>query len=145
MSITDPTEAYFKDGGWGWDLTRWRKLALLFGYTDRWAENLGTAAAPGGTYTGAGTAVPAGYVYVLQALSIANNTGARGMSRVWIRSATYFCFLGCVATPAQYEPCYFSGAIVLKEGDYAVVQQADAVAGDVIYAAAVGYKMKINE
>ena len=35
---TAPAEAHFDKGSWGWDLTQWRKLGLLWGYTDRLAE-----------------------------------------------------------------------------------------------------------
>lgn len=141
--ITDPAEEYFKDGSWGWDGTRWRKGAIPFAYTAQWYENLGNASAPGGTYSVNSTAVPAGYIYVLQALSIENDTGARGMARIFARPSGLYTCLGYTLAPAQFQPTYFSGAIVLKAGDTVLVTQLATVAGDAIYASVIGYKVAI--
>ena len=141
--ITNPTEGYFKDGNWGWDGTQWRKGAIPFAYTSQWYENLGTAAAAGGIYTQNSTAVPAGYIYVIQAMSIENETGARGMARLYVRPSGLYCCIGYVLTPAQYQPTFFTGQVVLKAGDIVTVQQFATVAGDDIRAVVIGYKVAI--
>jgi len=141
--ITNPTEGYFKDGNWGWDGTQWRKGAIPFAYTSQWYENLGTAAAAGGTYSKNSAVVPAGYIYVLQALSIENDTGGRGMARVFARPSGLYTCLGYTLAPAQFQPTYFSGQVVLKAGDTVLVIQLATVAGDVIYASVIGYKVAI--
>jgi hypothetical protein len=67
--ITDPAEGYFKDGLWGWDLTQWRKLPLLFGYSDAWADSTVNNDLDAGANNVDLTAVASGYVVVLTSLS----------------------------------------------------------------------------
>ena len=67
--ITNPTEEYFKDGGWGWDGTQWRKLNLTFGYYDRYAEKQEGINVPAGTQTFNFATVPANEVWVITAFT----------------------------------------------------------------------------
>ena len=50
----------------------------LFAVNDRWNEWLGGTQSGAGAYTKSSTAVPAGYIYVLQFVFMSNQTGARG-------------------------------------------------------------------
>lgn len=142
--VTQPTEQYFKDGVWGWDASRWRKLALLWGYTDIWVENLGTADADAGNYLAATVAVPAGYVYVLEHLTIRNKTGARGAVYLSIGDGSPWVYVVVNLTPAQHIPDAFNGPITLKAGYQARVYMASVLANDAIDAAAWGYKMAVT-
>lgn len=143
--ITDPTEAYFKDGQWGWDGTQWRKLGLLWGFSEHYFENLGGTKDGDGTYETSSTAIPADYIYVVQCVLICNENAARGMARIALRPANEFHAIAYKLTPARYEPTVWEGAIALHEGDQVSVQQLSCINGDVLRASIWGYKMKIAE
>lgn len=143
--ITDPAQPHFKGGLWGWDLSQWRRLAQIFGYTDRWVENLGGTKSGAGLYSVDGTAVPSGYVYVVQALSLGNMSGARGALFLKVISGATVIGLGYIATPVQYQAVISLGVIVLKEGDAVRVQQLACLDGDVLQGGVWGYKMAIAE
>jgi len=167
MGITDPSEEYFKSGLWGWatstwekllsvggrlftalhgwDGTNWRKLPLLWGYSDRWHEDLGGTQSGAGTYSGYTTAVPAGYVYVLQVASLRNASGARGRMYIQVYSNSTFVELASALTPAQNWSLVSQATIVLKEGDRVQILQTTCSDGDTLYGGAWGYKMKIAE
>jgi len=87
-TLTDPNEPYFKDGIWGWDGTVWRRLPLVWGYSDRWQ------AARTGTAVGAGNAVaitievPEGEVYVLQHLAFQHDAAAAKRVTVYLVTPT---------------------------------------------------------
>uniref|UniRef100_A0A6M3LHY9 Uncharacterized protein n=1 Tax=viral metagenome TaxID=1070528 RepID=A0A6M3LHY9_9ZZZZ len=140
---TDPAEAHFDKGLWGYDGSEWRKLQLLWGYYDRWQEYLGETKSGDGHFTVSCAAVPAGYVYVLQMATLVNDTGARGAVRIWARTGSSLFFLVGKVTPAQYEPLVWTGALALKAGDYVQLQQLSCQDGDMIYCGVWGYKMRI--
>jgi len=142
--ITDPTEEYFKDGSWGWDGTRWRKLNLTWGVYDRLSQDLGGVVGGAGTYTKASTAVPAGYVHVIYGITFTNNTGARG----WITFAATIggvvLYVARYATPVAVMPYTMLGPFVLLGADVITVSQASCVLNDVITAGIWGYKMQVT-
>jgi len=142
--ITNPAEEYFKDGGWGWDGTRWRKDNLKWGYYDRWAENLGGVSGGAGFYLASTVAVPTGQVYVANFIFIRNNTGARGVTLEWfnVAGAAYFC--SWVAGLAISAPLIWNGGVVLKATDNVSVYMAGTVLNDVMEAGVMGYKMLVT-
>jgi hypothetical protein len=142
--ITNPAEEYFKDGLWGWNGSKWKKLALLLGYTDRWAEDAAGIKSGAGTYQYDTAAVPSGYVYVAAVVSLLNITGARGMCRLFAMGGANYVCLAATVTPAQYVPTIFTGMITLKEGDYLRLTQLSCQDGDVLYGGVYGYKMAIS-
>lgn len=143
--ITNPAEPYFKDGIWGWDGSVWRKLPLIWGYSDRWLEDLGGTKSGAGNYQKFGAVVPAGYVYVLQALFIRNDSGARGRAYLEVYDGSDMYSLVTVMVPARYEVCAWDGALVLKAGDRVVVTQHTCLDADVLKGGSWGYKMKVTE
>jgi hypothetical protein len=145
MSVTDPTEAYFKNGLWGWDLTQWRKLPLIFGYTDRYAENLGGTKSGAGIYTGSMTAVPAGNIIVANYLMARNTITAPTFITLHAYDGTNYYLFTRTATPGAANPVQWDGSFVLKEGDYLEVRVHGCLDADVIEAVVWGYKMAIAE
>jgi len=141
---TDPAEAHFDKGLWGFDGSEWQKLGLIWGYYDRWGEDLGATKSGDGTYNAITTAVPAGYVYVLQGISLVNISGARGMMRFYAEVGVPYYTVAVSVTPAQYVPLVFVGNGVLKAGDSVVVNQLSCLNGDVLYGGVWGYKMKLS-
>lgn len=143
--IKSSSEAYFKDGIWGWTGSLWRKLAMLWGYSDRLVENLGGTQSPAGNYVASSTAVPAGEVHTLQTVSILNTSGARGAVYVRVVLAGVSVYLAYSAGLATWVPLIFATPITLKQGDYVVLQMNSCLDLDVLYAGICGYKMKIAE
>jgi len=142
--ITNPTEEYFKDGAWGWDGTQWRKLALLWGYTERYAENLGGTKSGDGTYEQSGTVVPSGEVWVVECISLYNHSGARGAIALQVNDGTTNYAVTRNLTPVQYELVSFIGRLTLEAGDKVLVQQSACLDGDVLRGVAWGYKMAVT-
>jgi len=141
---TNPSEAYFDKGLWGYDGSQWRKLQLVFGYYDRWAEGLGGTKSGDGTYVKSSAAVPAGYVYVVQGISLINGSGARGPVLLHYRAGAVDVVVGFDDAPLIYQPTLFTGVLVLKEGDYVMVEQASCLNGDVLTGGVCGYKMRVD-
>jgi len=144
LGITDPSQEYFKDGSWGWNGTTWVKLPLVFGYYDQWVEDLGGVKAGAGTYEQDSGHVPAGEIWVLQLLSLANWTAVRGGVFLQLMGSVDYSSLAYHAGPAQYVPVIGRGPVVLGDGDYVKVRQLSCVNADVISAAVWGYKMKVS-
>jgi hypothetical protein len=140
---TNPSEVYFDKGLWGFDGTQWRRLNLLFGYYDRYVENLGNTNAPSGTYTKNGTSVPSGQIWVVNCIGFVNATGARGQVALVVVAGGVTCYLKTNPTPTTGVPDIVTGNFVLKSGDYVLVQQYSVVSGDYLIAYALGYKMKV--
>jgi len=143
--ITNPAEAFFKDGTWGWDGTQWRKLPLVWGYSKIWDENLG-GAGPTGTYSATTSAIPADEVWVLQAVSLRNYTRAPASIQIYIaRASGGVVFLGFDSAPALAVPLLVTGTFVLRTGDTVWVAATSCVVGDTMQGGVVGYKMAIAE
>jgi len=132
-------------GAHGWDGAAWHKLPLIWGYSDRWLDDISFTMTEDAAFSKITTPVPAGYVYVLQVASLTNDTGARGMARIFVRHTAEWFALAYTLTPARYEPTVARGPIVLKEGDRVVMQQSGCLTNDVVYAYVWGYKMKVAE
>jgi len=143
--VTNPAEAFFKDGAWGWDLTKWRKLPLVFGYTDRWQEDLSETLVGDQNWSGNTVAVPAGYIYVAQFMHFQNNGGARGARYMAFRVGAVIHHCAYTLAPPQYVPDIWNGGIPMKEGDYIAMYQGSCLDGDAIKAGVWGYKMAIAE
>jgi len=143
FGVTNPSEATFKNGLWGFDGSVWRKLALLFGYTDRWTHVLSETKSGDGQYSKSSTAVPAGYVYIIQIAWIKNETGARGAMYFRPYNGSDYLPVAGVVAPLQNQIATLYGPIVLKEGDFLNLAQDSCLNGDQIMAGVWGYKMKV--
>ena len=141
--ITNPTEEYFKDGLWGWDGTRWRKAGVPLWYRSSYFEDLGGTAT--GTYWDKhSTAVPAGYVYVVSALSLRNEARASGRTEFLLYNDAGQCIhLAWSTSLAQYQPLIWAGNAILSEGWKIRVTMATIQSGDEISGGLAGYKVAI--
>jgi len=129
----------------GWDGSAWRKLSLVFGYSERLYEDLGGTQSGAGDYGKHSTAVPAGEIHIVQAITIRNETGARGRAQIHTRANGTFILLASLVTPVRYEPVEFAGPLCLAEGDQIYVIQYSCLDSDGIVSGLWGYKMKIAE
>jgi len=135
--------ALFTPGIHGYDGAAWRKLSLLWGYTDRWAVSP-TGVSTGDPATNVVTIdVPEGYVYKLEGWQLEHNdTVARSV------------FLSCVADTASVQ-MYSNAAFVpntqafginqftLKEGDHLQFTVWGLVTGKTAYLNVWGSKMAV--
>jgi len=143
--ITDPKEAYFKDGIWGWDGTVWHKLAMVFGYSDRWAENAEGAATGAGNAVAVTAAVPAGYVYVLQQAEAFHDAAAAVELLVTPTVGALLCGLVHELAAAAWVHYSWTGSLVLKAGDRIVATATAPGDGKKVHLHTWGYKMKVAE
>jgi hypothetical protein len=141
--ITDPTEEYFKDGGWGWDRTRWRKLGLVWGYTDRYAESVSAINVDAGTQRAYGTAVPAGEVWQVMTAICYCSTSNPSSWRLGLYHDPDSYFADGGAGVVAWTIYASRGGWVMKEGDQAYTQFGSCLAGDDLHAVFLGYKMGI--
>ena len=142
--ITNPTEEYFKDGLWGWDGTQWRKLGLALWYYEPYSQDLSCTASSStpGVWS---SAVPNGYIYIVNAASIKNATRAVDRAEIRVYSDTNVnTYLNCLLSPAQHQPAIFTGQLVLSPGWKIFMTMIGCSVDDVIQAGVAGYKVKIT-
>lgn len=132
-------------GAHGWDGAAWRKLPLVWGYYNRWLNDLSGTKDGDGVYDAPTTAVPAGSVYVLECISIRNKTRAPSKIEASIVSGGETYVIAVDTTPAQWIPLVYSSRLTLKEGDQIAISVEGCLDNDVLVGAAWGYEMKIAE
>lgn len=138
------TAADLRVAAHGYDGSAWQRLGLLWGYSDRWGEYLGETKSGDGQYSRTTAVVPPGYVYVVQAAYIKNETAARGP--MYFRAydgGIYHPVVGVLA-PAQNQIVTLSGPFVLKAGDAMNLAQDSCLNNDTMVAGVWGYKMKVT-
>jgi len=143
--ITDPAEAYFKDGLWGWDGSAWHKLPLLLGYSEAlwlWDEDDDAGA---DTEIIALGAVDAGEVWIINSFSARDTNTDITRITLYLQRGDESHVVGEVFPGAVAESAIFSGRLVLREDDYLWAYFVGTVGGDDIKASATGYKMLIAE
>jgi len=142
--VTDPLQELFKDGGWGWDGTRWRKLNLLWGFYDTYSATVYQPTSPGGVYYMDFPAVPAGQVWVV--------TGAAACD---INTSTVIYAIGNLSGINQFVwrwgapgagvyVCMPLTNTVMKAGDYWRFCFEASVLNDDLYGHVWGYKMLVT-
>ena len=141
--ITNPTEEYFKDGLWGWDGTQWRKLGLLLGYYDRLAGKTVNDNAAAGINTIDSATVPAGELWVVQAIAGINLNTEVTKIRLSLIAGSISCGLREDVPPAANWWLPWTGEVVLKEGDKIQASFLGCSAGDDIILSWWGYKVSV--
>jgi len=141
---TNPGEQYFGRGGWGWDGTQWRKNALLWGYTDRYADSDSDLSAAAGTNVLSLTSVPAGEVW--RVASIAAFDGSSNITTLILSlglgGTTHY--LASQPITAAGQLVLWTGDVTLKEGDSIVATFYGCVLNDDLFLSACGYKMDVS-
>lgn len=143
--ITDPTEAYFKDGLWGWVTNRWRKQPIIWGYSEFLKDDLSGTTDGSGNLDSVGSVVPAGYVYVICAVMVRNMTSGGSNLLCGVHLDGDFFPLRRENGVDRYFPVVLICSVPLGEGGAAEIHVRGAGAGDEISAIALGYKMSISE
>jgi len=141
---TSPAEQYFGRGQWGHDGTQWRKLRLLFGYTDTLRIRKVEANAVAGTNVLESSAVPAGEIWVVSLVRGWDAISAVGTSNIGVVTGGVNYPLDDQVAPAAGADARFTGSLVLKEGDKLRFTVWGATAGDVLYLIGLGYEMGVS-
>jgi len=143
--ITDPKEAYFKDGIWGWDGAAWHKLPMVWGYSDHLAGLAAKYGAELGADDVLGTPCPAGEVWIVESIDAHD-------SRTNLTLIQLFVYDGVGAAlveegdPADADRhIYWTGRITLHPGDLVYAHYIGTTINDNLYLRWWGYKMKVAE
>lgn len=144
MGPTNPTEAYFDKGLWGWDGSVWRKLGLVWNYEDTLAVAASNLSAAAGQNVLDTAAFGAGFVYVVQAIVGIDITSAPSQIRLLVVSDGNFVPLKQVATPGVDTPVEWTGHITLKAGDKVRVRFQGCTLNDDLWVYVLGYKMAVT-
>jgi len=165
--ITDPSEEYFKDGLWGWatntweklissggslvtalhgwDGSVWRKLPLVFGFSNILAFRTSAVISGANGYIYS-AAVPAGEIWVVTNIGVADIVTATTRNRIAIRhSGTNLAIADVVDAFGIALYATWSGHAYLGYQDLIRADFAGGLAGDVCYIDVIGYKMLIAE
>ena len=142
--ITDPTEEYFKDGTWGWDGSRWRKLGLLLGYNDVISGSVDVTAQQDGINSVSSSSVQDGELWVLN--NIAGTNANRAIPRIIICAEVcdVLCVLLDTSTTSDGVWAVWNGTTVLKASNRIMVYFYGCTAGDTLRIRWLGYKVKLE-
>ena len=145
MPITNPTEKYFQGGGWGYDGSQWRALAMLWGYSDTYVEREAEVDADVGTNTFNFSTVPAGEVWVVTNFAFRNqdNVCSAIVMQLYDGSTGYVIRYQGGPTGGVWDT--YDVNVILKAGYNLRCIFYGCTADDYIEASAVGYKMTTDE
>ena len=130
---------------YGWDGSAWRKLPLVWGYSDRYIERELNSNADAGANTLTFSTVPAGEVWVIEGGTAYNSTSGNDQI-YWNHAGTGIAIrLRRVNAPSANEEVRIESRVILKADDAMQAYFTGCTAGDTIAAYVWGYKMKIAE
>jgi len=132
-------------GSYGWDGADWYKLAMVWGYSDRWVETQSSGAGAAGIRTLTFDAVSAGEVGVLLAVDARNMNTDPSSVQIRVSASGVVPRLKVVALPGVGGFVLWSGRVVLREGDCVEIRFEGCALDDTLIANLLGYKMKVAE
>lgn len=141
--LTNPAEEHFDKGNWGFDGSVWRKLAMLWGFSDTVAELEDDTDADTGTNTLTCTQVPAGEVHFITTTFGINNNTNPSYILIQARIDGSWAYIHRVASPGAGISVSAPNPIVLGPGDNIRGQIGGCTSGDIIRFHITGYKMVV--
>ena len=145
VEVKQATPADLTPGVCGWDGSAWRKLPLMFGYSEVYHEKVSDMNATVTSDALVGSAVPAEEIWVVTSVvAYDKTTNVTQISASVTDDVTWWPFAQLFPTAAE-EYLQWSGMVVLEQGDRIYVGFNGTIAGDDIYLNIHGYKMKIAE
>ena len=141
---TDPAEAHFDKGQWGWDLATWRKNPLDMGYHATFGGVTYCTAAAGTNIVNVFT-VPANYVYILENLQFFN--GNTGPIRIYARIGSFGtnCGLETDQAAAKYFGLFWNGRMTMKATDVLQGMFYDCILNDSLTMQYHGYCFRVDQ
>ncbi len=142
--ITDPAEAYFKDGIWGFHSGAWQKLAMVWGFSSQYLEKQADTVQGAGARTLPFTTCPVGVARVILGFSAYDNTTLvdRIVLEVVTGGVTYVVHQG-VLVPIN-QTVDMPVPLVLVNPNVPTVIFVGCGAGDTVIANAWGYDMALG-
>lgn len=144
-TILDPTTSDTFTRLQGWDLTNWRKLPLLWGYTDNLLETDANPTAPAGTNILSCGPAGSGYVWVVHTACALDATNNPTRISIEITSGGTRYRIIQVSGPGANVSVNVEGHFIVKAGDSIQARFTGVVLNDAISFWVTGYKMKVNE
>ncbi len=141
-------QGYVKDSNDDWNPVRGDYNGGVFAgpfgaYHDRWAESVDETST-GTSLTDAYTAaVPAGYLYILQAAAVYHNDPTARNLRIALFTSDSATELLWEDSVAQYVRASQAGEFVLREGDQVLFRAMDLASGKIVYGRVWGYKVRL--
>ena len=145
MGITDPSEQYFKDGGWHWTGSVWIKGGLAFEYADQLVGQVTDASASAGANLLESGTVPAGEIWVVTALSTRNNISTVSARLLGIKHAGTYHWLAGDAGGAAYSALSWAAQLIAIEDDLLAATLRGCTLNDDIFFDYAGYIMRLVE
>ena len=143
MGITNPAEQHFERGQWGFDGTLWRKLPMVWGFTDGWVGQAANENADAGVNYLELAAIPTGEVwtaYVVSAIDVNTNPAAISFGIYITGGRKYFWI---VPSPGANTFASWASPQIFTAGDIPSVAFEGCAANDYIVARWWGYKMAV--
>ena len=144
MPITDPTQEYFKDGGWSWTGSKWIKGGVPFEYAERLLQRVFANDVEAGFINVESDAVPANEIWVATSMAISNQSRACTNRLLGLIAGGASYYLAGDAGGAKDTYFSWSGIMIATEGDSFMGAIADCVLHDYLRYTVVGYKMRIT-
>jgi len=145
VEVKQTTAADLTPGVMGWDGSAWRKLPLLWGYSDRYSEKESEDNVAAGTHYLSFTAVPEGEVWVITAYTAYCTTANPSSLRLGVIQGGIELFLAQQIPTVAGVLLPMTGQLVLRKDDYLRAGFLSCALNDDIRAFACGYKMKVAE
>lgn len=127
----------------GYDGSAWRKLPLVWGYTDRYAEPVYDLTMPAGWSDLSGTAVPAGEVWRVTGASFIVTSASCTQARVVMSAAGIDIVLANQLSPVSDQLYPFAFDVTLKAVDYMYARYYGMTLNDDAYLWLWGSKMNV--
>lgn len=129
----------------GWDGSAWRKLPVLWGYSDRWSEAQVSLSGTAGIRTLNFTSVAAGEVWVVLAVDAYNLQTDPSAIQFQVSAGGITIRIKRVLTPGIATAIMWTGWLTLKQDDVFKARFEGCLSSDDLYANILGYKMKVGE
>ena len=142
MGITDPGQEYFKNGGWGWDGSKWVKNGLAFAYGNQIMGSVYLADGVAGENHLNGGVLPADALWVINTLVIHNNTHGVSWALLGVRVGGVNYWLSASGALAKQVGFPWSGQVVLKTGDKCIGWMGGCTLHDAIGFTYTGYQVR---
>jgi len=145
VNVTQDTLGQLISGVAGWDGIEWRKLPILWGYSEGYLEKKEILSASEGANYINFSIVPAGEVWVVKSvnsLDLTSEVSAIAYT-IYNTTATFYFYRQKNVSANTHVPLQCD--LVLSAGDRIRVIMGGVTAGDHLQGFVTGYKMKVNQ
>jgi hypothetical protein len=130
---------------YGWDGANWRKLPLLYGYSDRYAERHEETVPATSDRVLTFSTVPSGEIWIVYIFSARVVSGEIVDIALRANTNSISCVVNCDVQSSIGRTVGITSWLVLKPGDHLDVYFINAIKDSVLHAYAWGVKMKVTQ